>query len=125
MAQQTQHTVADQVRRCLLAAYHGNDHVGDHLFFSQPGAFDLSAHQRLNQAVARVFVLFADGGSEVRRHLLHAAQHARNPVGVVLEVAQYFGEISGPRFQLLVIAHRHSHQFRGNNGRHRLCQISD
>src|SRR5690348_7257793 len=65
IAEQAQHAVADQVCGRLLATHHGDDHVGDHLFFGQPGALDFGGHERVDQAVARAFALFADRGAEV------------------------------------------------------------
>jgi hypothetical protein len=65
----------------------GDDGVGDQFFPGEAFAIHLRRQQQLDQAFARVHLHFLDRGAEVPRHWLHGAQHARGPVGIVLEVA--------------------------------------
>src|SRR5205823_13290729 len=116
-SQQYQQPVANQVGGGLLPAHHGDDDVGDDLLLGQPVPILLGGQKRVDEAIAGVRALPANGGTEVGGHLVHAAQHARGAVRVVLKVPEHFGEVLRPRFELVAVSGGHAQQLGGDDGR--------
>src|SRR5438552_2849853 len=65
-----------------------------------------------------------DRGIKVGGHLLYAAAHARNALGVMLEIAKHLGKVLRPGLQLHSVFHRNTQHFRGYRVRKRLSKVS-
>ena len=58
MTQQRQQAVADQVCGGFLPARHRDDRVGDDFLLAQPVAVDFGGHQRVQNALPRLVLVF-------------------------------------------------------------------
>ena len=54
MAQQGEHTIADQVGRGFLPTDHGHDRVGDHFFLAEAIAVDFRRQISADKSIARM-----------------------------------------------------------------------
>ena len=124
IAQQSEDTIANQVRSGLLPANHCYDRVGDHFILSQPIPCDPRIHERTNQAVPAQ-VSLAHGGTKICRHLFRGLHKLRHSVGILLEVPQYLREILRPQLKLAMICNRQTQHLGGYDGRQRLGQVGD
>jgi len=112
MAEQGKQAIADEIGGCLLAADHGDDHVGDHLLLRKPVAVHFRRCESVHQALCRLAGFASDSVAEISCHLLQAAEHSRSPIRVVLKVTEHLGEVLRPVLKSVVVPRRDTEQAR-------------
>jgi len=60
IAEEGQHSIADQIGSCLLPADHRNDEIGDDFFLGQPVSIHLCGEKVMYEAFSRACSLFAN-----------------------------------------------------------------